>query len=386
MILDVLYGDALLDAAENFDAETQKNTAVGGVKYSLKVEHSDGSVSILAPGDVNEEMMRNYLVLSRKGLIQNNAYFPVRAHTPRTLIATLQKAGISVADKPLAMQARKARQSQLEEQPYAKNGTIVRHHAMKPEEIIEVIEKLDSASAIIHQSDRTKKVVIDGETMMVDAPDNFAVFVTLDNGKECVAIVEFDSEIDKKYIMQDGHGEEYHTTVTVFEPNVERKGVPFDYIEYLLLRSGNKELEIVKESSETETANSETHATVSETKLSSNRLTQPNQEVKQKKSSRDPAQQKIQKALEQENAQLKEDVSRLEELLKLQRTVTGGTKFAKTSVEAAARMLKKHANVKRMANTSELAQLLHTFYEAVASDTKPSWDKIKEQARPVACF
>jgi isocitrate dehydrogenase kinase/phosphatase len=48
----------------------------------------------------------------------------------------------------------------------------------------------------------------------------------------------------------------------------------------------------------------------------------------------------------------------LAELLKLQRTFTGGTKFTKTSVEAAARMLKKHANVKRMANTSELAQLL----------------------------
>ena len=41
-------------------------------------------------------------------------------------------------------------------------------------------------------------------------------------------------------------------------------------------------------------------------------------------SSRDPAQQKIQKAMEQDNAQLKEDVSRLEELLKRQHTVTGG--------------------------------------------------------------
>ena len=36
MILEALYGDALLDAAENFDAETQKNTAEGGVKYSKK--------------------------------------------------------------------------------------------------------------------------------------------------------------------------------------------------------------------------------------------------------------------------------------------------------------------------------------------------------------
>ena len=59
------------------------------------------------------------------------------------------------------------------------------------------------------------------------------MFVTLEDGKEYVAIIEFDAEIDKKYIVEDGKWEKYHTTVTVFEPDVERDGEPFDYIEYL---------------------------------------------------------------------------------------------------------------------------------------------------------
>lgn len=100
-------------------------------------------------------------------------------------------------------------------------------------------------------------------------------------------------------------------------------------------------------------------------------------------SSRDTTQQKIREELEQENAKLKEDVSRLEELVKLQRTGTGGTKFTKTSVENAARMLKKYANVKRMASTEELTKLLHTFYESVASSEELSWDQVNEWAQPL---
>ena len=53
-------------------------------------------------------------------------------------------------------------------------------------------------------------------------------------------------------------------------------------------------------------------------------------------STRDP---KTQHQLEQENESLREDVKYLREMLALQRKVTGGTKFTKTSVLAAARML-----------------------------------------------
>lgn len=56
-------------------------------------------------------------------------------------------------------------------------------------------------------------------------------------------------------------------------------------------------------------------------------------------SARTPTDTKIQHQLEQENESLREDVKYLREMLALQRKVTGGTKFTKTSVLAAARML-----------------------------------------------
>lgn len=116
---------------------------------------------------------------------------------------------------------------------------------------------------------------------------------------------------------------------------------------------------------------------------SKNSIRNPGKKVNKKLSSRDTTQQKIREELEQENAKLKEDVARLEELVKLQRTGTGGTKFTKTSVENAARKLKKYANVKRMASTEELTKLLHTFYESVASSKELSWDQVSEWAQPV---
>lgn len=258
-----------------------KNTApADGVKYSLLVKQTNGDETVVNANNITRDQVLKYMNMARRGQLESYTYFPVRAHTPSAIIATLRKAGITILDKPLAMQARKARQSQLDEVPYKKNGITIRHHAMNASEILEVIDKLDDPQTIIHQQDRTKVLAVDGAKRVVDAPDNFALFVTLDNGKECVAIIEFDSEIDNKYIIKDGNGDEYHTTVTVFEPDVIRNNEPFDYIEYLLLRGSNQELEIIKESSKTETAYSETHATVSEKELPKKIVPQKNSDVK----------------------------------------------------------------------------------------------------------
>ena len=61
----------------------------------------------------------------------------------------------------------------------------------------------------------------------------------------------------------DGEGDDFHTTVTVFEPDVVRNGLPFDYTEYLLENDSNFELnlEITKENSESEAAIRQTEAT-----------------------------------------------------------------------------------------------------------------------------
>ena len=88
----------------------------------------------------------------------------------------------------------------------------------------------------------------------------------------------------------------------------------------------------------------------------------------------------VQETLEAENEKLRSDVDHLKELLKLQRTVTGGTKFTKTSVEAAARVLKQAAGAK--GDTKELAGVLNSFYEYIAGSKELTWEDVKEQAQP----
>ena len=96
-------------------------------------------------------------------------------------------------------------------------------------------------------------------------------------------------------------------------------------------------------------------------------------------SDRDPEMAKVNRALEKENAKLREDVVSLKDLLKLQRQVTGGTKFTKTSVEAAAGLLMKSSNAK--GNKAELAKILNGFYEYIAKGDDLTWEGVSEQAQ-----
>ncbi len=97
-------------------------------------------------------------------------------------------------------------------------------------------------------------------------------------------------------------------------------------------------------------------------------------------STRDPELQKANQLLEKENTKLREDVQELKELLKLQRTVTGGTKFTKTSLEAAARYLKSTVNAK--GDTKEFAAILQDFYEYIATDGEITWESVSDMAQP----
>ena len=97
-------------------------------------------------------------------------------------------------------------------------------------------------------------------------------------------------------------------------------------------------------------------------------------------SARDQEAEKVNKILQQENTKLKEDVKYLKELLKLQKSVTGGTKFTKTSVEAAAGILMKSANAK--GNKAELTEILNIFYEYIAKGEELTWEGVVEAAQP----
>ena len=101
-------------------------------------------------------------------------------------------------------------------------------------------------------------------------------------------------------------------------------------------------------------------------------------------SERDPELEKVNRVLAKENTELKQDIAYLKELLKLQKQVTGGTKFTKTSVEAAAGQLMKYANAK--GDKKELVGLLNGVYEYIAKGDELTWDGVKEAAQPAAVW
>lgn len=270
-MLEKKYAKLFKDAKK---VEAKGVTEKNEVSYSLNVREVNGRSHIVNPYTISKEDVLDYLEMSLRRRLEDNTYFPVSSYTPDTLIYTLQAAGININDKPMAMQAKKAKQSQSKGTPYKKDGVIVRQHEMSAEEIIETIDKISDPNAVIQETNRIKKKKINGKIVVEPASDRFTVVVTLDSGKECVAVIEFDSEMAKDDIVYDGHGEEYHTTVTVFEPDVVRNGMPFDYIEYLLLDQNNRELDIMTESPESDAAYGEHFATANEKGLSNSSIPQ----------------------------------------------------------------------------------------------------------------
>ena len=88
--------------------------------------------------------------------------------------------------------------------------------------------------------------------------------------------------------------------------------------------------------------------------------------------------------MERENGKLREDVSRLRELLKLQGKVTGGTVMKPSSVEAAARWLNKYAGAR--ADVKDLSRMLTEFYRFIATDKDYGWEDVHERAMVIAKY
>ena len=101
-------------------------------------------------------------------------------------------------------------------------------------------------------------------------------------------------------------------------------------------------------------------------------------------SDRDPTAEATRAALEKENGKLREDVSRLRELLRLQGKVTGGTVMKPSSVEAAAKWLNKYAGAK--ADVKELSRMLTEFYRFIATDKDYSWEDVHQRAMVIAKY
>jgi predicted transcriptional regulator len=222
-------------------AKNEKSTGEG-VKYSLKIKHSNGTIEILNDArNLTKEQAVEYLEQAKRGEFKGHTYIPVRKDTPRVIIDTLNAVGEEVNNLSLVMQVRKAQQAMSENNKggkKTKHGNGTRGHALSAEEIVEIINNLDNPNTIILQTNRynTKNEAL---------PNNVAVFVEYNNsGKESVAVIEFESSIAPEFIGTEFGDTEYHTVVTVFEPDVERNGKSFDYAEELLSNPDNFELNI----------------------------------------------------------------------------------------------------------------------------------------------
>lgn len=257
-----------------------KNTAEGGVRYSLNIQHSNGAVEELADArTLTDEQALNYLKQAKSGKLRRNSYIPVRKDTPQVLIDTLKQVGEKVDNLSLVMQVRKAQQSMSEKDKSGrsqKTGKNIRGHALTPEQILEIVNSLDNPTLIVYQTERYDK---NGKQL----PNNVAVFVEYNNGQnEGTAVVEFDSEFDSEYIGNEYGDTNYHTVVTVFEPDTIRNGEEYDYAQELLENPNNIELKI-RRRQPNESATGEKHPnTFSELPSSVNSISNSTENVKQK--------------------------------------------------------------------------------------------------------
>ncbi len=71
---------------EAYRAETKNPTADGGVRYSLLVKQTNGTVTAVDPKKITRDEILGYMDLPLKQKLDSNTYFPVRADTPETII------------------------------------------------------------------------------------------------------------------------------------------------------------------------------------------------------------------------------------------------------------------------------------------------------------
>lgn len=89
---------------------------------------------------------------------------------------------------------------------------------------------------------------------------------------------------------------------------------------------------------------------------------------------------KVNRQLEKENAELKEDVVALKELVKLQRKVTHGQVLKPSSLDAVARNIMRESNAK--GDSKDFSRLLSDVYQYIINGQDVTWDGIIEKSQP----
>lgn len=342
-ILESLYQDALVDASENYNAAgAQKNTAhEGGVKYSLN---------------------RNAKTELHKALYDRNYRDKVllRDETPAIMLA--QK---GVRKLPMTMNASHIRENVFTEAEALKLGLRVNdsihYHGLGEDFFLRIIDGLDNVKEAYRG------------TKQADDParrENYFLLVS--------EFTDKDGNVVNVPVYIDEHAR--YNRVFIDTNKISTVFGRDNFREYIRRQLQQKNLVRIKNRNITASESSALIAEVYSNDVSKGSIRDPDGIVNKKLSDRDPDYQKVNKVLDQENQKLKEDVSYLKELVKIQRTVTNGTKFTKSSVEGAAIYLKKAAGAK--GDTREFAAILKPFYEYIASGKELTWEGVKEQAQP----
>lgn len=335
-VLEGYYADALSTAGENFRAADEAGTIVHneeGARYSER--------------DFSEQIDE---VISGSFDRSNSVYM---GETPKIL----SDVGLN-GDLPLLTTANHIRKSMLEK------NTRKHQHGLTEAQIKSLPEKISKPVMILDSLKRGSNSVV-VVTDMTDVDGSPVVAIVMADGKGMYNNVEIATNFVTSFYGRDSFAK-------FIEKNVAANNLLYISKEKatdLSTESGTSWLEQLK-NYDFDTIIRKTSAKVKE-KYSSETV---------KLSTRDPLQEDAVKALKKENEALKEDVTRLKELVKLQRKVTHGTVLDPTSVESAARKLKKNTDAK--GSTQELAERLNDLYRYIARGEELTWESVKEAAEP----
>lgn len=192
VILESLYADALVDASENYQRAEKNTTPEGGVKYQARPSKKDPSV--LDPRTVTKTDVAQMLENVKAGNYPERTYIPVRISTPGIVQERL-----FAKDLPIIMPVSKIAQALAEDHGPTK-GKNVRGHGLSVDDLIAIIERMDSPDFVYSQTDGRGVEVI----KLGDGADS------------TVVIVEFDNNINSSH-MNGYEGGTYNVSVTMFD-------------------------------------------------------------------------------------------------------------------------------------------------------------------------
>ena len=344
-----IYTSALVDAGGNFreNGGNKNTTRDGGVKYSLNENAAVELHRALYDKSFNGEVL-------------------LRDVTPPIIVS--QK---GVRNLPMSMNASHIRENVFTEQEAKKmglrTGKGINYHGLGEKFFLKIIDGLDSVKEAYRGTKNASKQ---------ERSENYFLLISTftDKNGDIINV--------PVYINEHGNVNNVFLDVNKISTVFGRKNLR----EYIKRQVTNGDLVRIKnrsnQASESNAPIARDYGETASTRIIRNEEPVVNNESQEIFSDRDPTAEATRAALEKENGKLREDVSRLRELLRLQGKVTGGTVPKQSSVEAAAKYLNKYAGAK--ADVKELSRMLTEFYRFLATEKEYSWEDVHERAMVIA--